>query len=90
MEKIKIYLDSCCFNRPFDELSQDRGRLESEAVLTILDFLQNYLSKLHNPQIRLKRSPKRLLRLRYLSATILNRLIKPMIFSTNTRELEIS
>jgi predicted nucleic acid-binding protein len=37
MEKIKIYLDSCCFNRPFDELSQDRARLESEAVLTILN-----------------------------------------------------
>ena len=37
MEKIKIYLDSCCFNRPFDELSQDRVRLESEAVLTILN-----------------------------------------------------
>ena len=37
MKKIKIYLDSCCFNRPFDELSQDRVRLESEAVLTILN-----------------------------------------------------
>ena len=37
MKKTKIYLDSCCFNRPFDELSQDIVRLESEAVLTILN-----------------------------------------------------
>ena len=31
-----IYLDVCCLNRPFDEQSQDRIRLESEAVLAIL------------------------------------------------------
>jgi predicted nucleic acid-binding protein len=31
-----IYLDVCCYNRPFDDQSQDRIRLESEAVLTIL------------------------------------------------------
>ncbi|MBI1745305.1 MAG: PIN domain-containing protein [Acidobacteria bacterium] len=31
-----IYLDVCCLNRPFDNLTQDRVRLESEAVLTIL------------------------------------------------------
>jgi predicted nucleic acid-binding protein len=31
-----IYLDVCCLNRPFDDHAQDRVRLESEAVLTIL------------------------------------------------------
>lgn len=34
---MKIYLDSCCYNRPFDDLSQDRVYLESEAILSILD-----------------------------------------------------
>ncbi len=29
---LKIYLDSCCYNRPFDDLSQERIRVESEAV----------------------------------------------------------
>ncbi len=33
----KIYLDVCCYNRPFDDLSDDRIRLESEAVAIILE-----------------------------------------------------
>lgn len=33
---MKIYLDVCCLNRPFDDQSQDRIRLETEAVLLIL------------------------------------------------------
>jgi predicted nucleic acid-binding protein len=33
---VKIYLDVCCLNRPFDDQSQERIRLESEAVLAIL------------------------------------------------------
>ena len=33
---MKIYLDVCCLNRPFDDHSQERIRLESEAVITIL------------------------------------------------------
>jgi predicted nucleic acid-binding protein len=37
---VKIYLDVCCLNRPFDDLSQERIRLESEAVLTILGRLK--------------------------------------------------
>lgn len=31
-----IYLDACCLNRPFDDQSQPRVHLESEAVLIIL------------------------------------------------------
>ena len=31
----RIYLDVCCLNRPFDNSSQDRIRLEAEAVLSI-------------------------------------------------------
>jgi predicted nucleic acid-binding protein len=33
---VKIYLDVCCWNRPFDDQSHERIRLESEAVITIL------------------------------------------------------
>ena len=33
---MRIYLDSCCYNRPFDDLSQEVIRVESEAVLSIL------------------------------------------------------
>ncbi|WP_417909645.1 PIN domain-containing protein [Candidatus Electronema sp. PJ] len=33
---MKIYLDTCCLNRPFDDQSNLRVRLESEAVKMIL------------------------------------------------------
>ena len=35
MTKLKLYLDNCCFNRPFDDQSQLRVRMETEAVLFI-------------------------------------------------------
>lgn len=33
---MRIYLDTCCLNRPFDDASVDRNRLEAQAVRTIL------------------------------------------------------
>ena len=33
-----IYLDVCCWNRPFDDQAQNRVRLEAEAVLSILEM----------------------------------------------------
>ena len=33
---MRIYLDVCCLNRPFDDQTQDRIHLESEAVIIIL------------------------------------------------------
>lgn len=36
---MRVYLDACCFNRPFDDHRQQRIRLEAEAVLLIMDRL---------------------------------------------------
>lgn len=36
---MKLYLDVCCLNRPFDDQTQDRVRLEAEAILLILNRL---------------------------------------------------
>lgn len=33
---MRIYLDSCCFNRPYDDLRDDRVRMEAEAVISII------------------------------------------------------
>lgn len=38
---MKIYLDNCCFNRPFDDQSQIRVRLEAEAKLKIQADIQD-------------------------------------------------
>ncbi|MBM3891995.1 MAG: type II toxin-antitoxin system VapC family toxin, partial [Verrucomicrobia bacterium] len=36
----KIYMDVCCLNRPFDDQSQARVHLEAEAVLAILNEIE--------------------------------------------------
>ena len=33
---MNVYLDVCCLNRPFDDLTQERVHFESDAVLAIL------------------------------------------------------
>jgi predicted nucleic acid-binding protein len=38
---VKIYLDVCCLNRPFDDQTQDRIRLESESILLIMGHVEN-------------------------------------------------
>ena len=37
---MRIYLDNCCFNRPFDDQQQIRVRIEGEAKLAIQDAVQ--------------------------------------------------
>jgi hypothetical protein len=37
----KIYMDVCCLNRPFDDWTQARIRLEAEAILAIALRCQN-------------------------------------------------
>jgi len=36
---MKVYLDACCLNRTFDDQSQPRVRLETEAISLILEKL---------------------------------------------------
>ena len=38
---MKIYFDVCCLNRPYDDQTQDRIHLESEAVITILGHIES-------------------------------------------------
>ena len=33
---IKLYLDNCCYNRPFDDLSQEKNKIEAQAIETII------------------------------------------------------
>jgi hypothetical protein len=33
---MRIYLDACCVNRPYDDQKQDRIRLQAEAILLIM------------------------------------------------------
>ena len=38
---MRIHLDVCCLNRPFDDQAQDRIHLESEAILTIMKYIES-------------------------------------------------
>ena len=37
---MRVYLDACCLNRPFDDQTQDRIHLETEAIILILNRLE--------------------------------------------------
>ena len=39
---VKIYLDNCCFNRPFDDQTQIKIHLETQAKLYIQAKIQEF------------------------------------------------
>jgi len=58
----RIYMDICCLNRPFDDLEQERTRLEAEAILWILQQCQNSEWSLVNSdalEFELEKTPNR-------------------------------
>jgi predicted nucleic acid-binding protein len=48
---VKVYLDVCCLNRPFDDQSQPRVRDEAEAVRAILERADKGLVELVGSQM---------------------------------------
>lgn len=38
---MRVYLDNCCFNRPFDDQRQTRVRLEADAKLCIQEHIRS-------------------------------------------------
>lgn len=39
-QQLKIYLDVCCLNRPFDDWTQERVRFEGESILNIVERMR--------------------------------------------------
>jgi len=56
MKKYRIYLDNCCFNRPYDDQSYPRIRIETQAKLHIqkkiyereIELVWSYVLKFEN------------------------------------------
>ena len=38
---MRIYLDNCCYNRPFDNQNQQRVKEETEVVFSIINSIRN-------------------------------------------------
>ncbi len=39
-QPLKIYLDVCCLNRPFDDWAQERIRLEADSIVSIMERIR--------------------------------------------------
>ena len=58
MDKVKVYLDTCCYNRPYDDQTQIRIYLEAQAKLFIqkqivdgkIDLIYSFISVYENSQ----------------------------------------
>ena len=58
MDRIKVYLDTCCYNRPYDDQTQLRINLEAQAKLFIqkqivdgkIDLIYSFISVYENSQ----------------------------------------
>lgn len=58
MGNIKVYLDNCCYNRPYDDQSQIKISLETQAKLYVqhlivekkLNLVYSYISRYENSQ----------------------------------------
>ncbi len=58
MKSVRVYLDNCCFNRPYDDQSQIKINLEAQAKLFIqklivdkkIEFIYSYMSVYENSQ----------------------------------------
>jgi len=48
---MRLYLDCCCYNRPFDDLTQNRIHDESDAILSILNRSQTNGSVILGSQV---------------------------------------
>lgn len=44
---LKIYLDNCCYNRPFDDLKQEKIKKEAEAITRIINMFKEGKIKIY-------------------------------------------
>ena len=84
---MKIYFDVCCLNRPFDNHAQNKVRLESEAIITLLahisdkkwsligsDIINYEISKI--PDLERKKKVELLAKLKREHIFLTNKIIK--------------
>lgn len=89
----RIYLDVCCLNRPFDDQTQPRIRLESEAILMILNRCEQGLwewlgSEVLTWEVDKTPDPERRRRVRLLISHVQRQIIAGPAEIARAREIE--
>jgi len=90
---MRLYLDVCCLNRPFNDKTQERIRLEAEAVLTVLTQIDQgaatgIYSPMHTVEIGQIRSPERRLLVELLSNALTEKVAETEDVTARAAELE--
>jgi hypothetical protein len=50
-DRMFIYLDTCCLNRPYDDQSQTRIQMETAAVLAVMQQVVSGQCELANSEV---------------------------------------
>ena len=50
---LKLYLDNCCYSRPFDDLTQEKNNLEAQAIKAIINKYYNNEFKIYTSDVLL-------------------------------------
>lgn len=90
---MRLYPDVCCLNRPFNDRTQERIRLEAEAVLTVLTRIQQgtatgIYSPMHAEEIGNIRDPERHLLVELLADALIETVSETEDIADRTSELE--
>ena len=48
---LKLYLDNCCYSRPFDDLTQEKNNLEAQAIKAIINKYYNNEFKIYTSDV---------------------------------------
>jgi len=90
---MRLYFDVCCLNRPFNDQTQERIRLEAEAVLTLLARVEQgnaigIHSPMHTVEIREISDPERRFLVELLAQAMTEEVEETAAIPTRAAELE--
>jgi predicted nucleic acid-binding protein len=92
-QSLRVYLDACCLNRPFDDQTQPRIALETQAILTILRQCESGNWKLMSSDaldVELEQTPdrERLGNVRGILAMAKIRVVSSLALETRAKALQ--
>ena len=82
MAQWRIYMDTCCFSRPYDDLSNAMIRMESEAIISIIDKCEQHDLMIYGSDVLLDEISR-------MTDKVKSEKIMMMYFSATTSSFEL-